>query len=618
MLVVETPAGAYSTASSLTGVWNEQIVVDLSEITFKLVEPIVIDQDNAKIVGRLVATRKYMYFYDFDAEVAVQLFYEDEPLDAQLFVCPRLSYASSSKTCTLIVDEALPQVTWIKSHELKPSRSDHLLNSVWRKPNSHELEQSALLPPPGAAVQPISLAASRPESPLRPISPTNPVLGSIELELVGAISIAMLPRSFGKGLKLNAFVVVSFGRDSFRTSIGRVASQWGSDNTVIWKQRAYFSVKTPTESRYALSIAVYHRERLQPNRLLGRCQISASRLTSNPEAKLSLSCQLDDGQPKLLLKAMFTPYDALRRNFWSVLARNFTHDADGTRLNRLGAEAMLESLGSAFEPLDELFCGHEEMRVDALVSALEEYTIEKRSPCTLVSMERCPLCRTSFSGSWFSGRKTSSHNIDIITHLAVCTTRSPHDSPQKMDRLMMAGFLTEEYASRKWFVRLLSYMSFGNYHIGSNNGNIFVHDRSTGKLIEERIPTYIRLGIRFVFQASRVSRALSSATLRILPGSVAELRMARSLCASLTLKQGRKFTDPASLSHIPEFIKYHGINLAEIADPIDSYANFNEFFYRRLRPGVRQLADASELVAVSPCDCRINVYGTVSEATAFW
>lgn len=619
VLVVETPAGTYSTASSPMGVWSEQIIVGFSEVTFKLVEPSRIDKGSATIVGKLVASRKYMYFYDFGVEVAVQLFDEDEPLDAQLFVCPAVSHDPPSKTCSLIIDATLPPVTWIPSQELRLSRADHFLNIAWRKPHSpHEPEQNAALPP--SAAQPVSLAANRPQSPLRSISPTNPVMGSIELELVGAINVAMIPRSFGKGLKLNAFVVVSFGRDSFRTSIGRVASRCSADGTalVIWKQRAHFSVKSPAESHYVLSMAVYHRERLQPNRLLGRCQIGAGRLTGNPETRLSLSCRLDDGRPSLLLKAAFTPYNALRRNFWFVLARNFACDPDGTRLNRLGAETMLESLGSAFAPLDELFRGREEMRVDALVDALEEYTIERCSQCMLVSMERCPLCRTSFSGGRFSGDKTSSRNIDIITHLAVCTTRSQHDSPYKVERLMMAGFLTEEYASRKWFVRLLSYMSFGNYRIGSNNGNIFVHDRATGKLVEERIPTYIRLGIRLVFQASRVGRALSSATLRILPESVAELRMARSLCASLTLKQGRRFTDPASLSHIPEFIKYHGINLAEIADPIDSYANFNEFFYRRLKPGARQLADASERVAVSPCDCRINVYATVSEATVFW
>jgi phosphatidylserine decarboxylase len=42
----------------------------------------------------------------------------------------------------------------------------------------------------------------------------------------------------------------------------------------------------------------------------------------------------------------------------------------------------------------------------------------------------------------------------------------------------MGGFLTEEYASRKWFMKIFTFISFGGYKIGKNNGNILIQNRA--------------------------------------------------------------------------------------------------------------------------------------------
>jgi len=48
----------------------------------------------------------------------------------------------------------------------------------------------------------------------------------------------------------------------------------------------------------------------------------------------------------------------------------------------------------------------------------------------------------------------------------------------------------------------------------------------------------------------------------------------------MSVKQGIKYDAPESAKDIPAFIKFHGLNMDEILDPLNSFKNFNEFFYR--------------------------------------
>ncbi len=66
--------------------------------------------------------------------------------------------------------------------------------------------------------------------------------------------------------------------------------------------------------------------------------------------------------------------------------------------------------------------------------------------------------------------------------------------------------------------------------------------------MEERIPAYIRLGVRLLYQTP-ANRIDSSAV--------------RAMLKNMTLRQGRKFNDPSSKKEISQFILYHGISLDE-------------------------------------------------------
>jgi phosphatidylserine decarboxylase len=94
---------------------------------------------------------------------------------------------------------------------------------------------------------------------------------------------------------------------------------------------------------------------------------------------------------------------------------------------------------------------------------------------------------------------------------------------------------------------------------------------------------------------------------------------ARRLLKSMSIKQGVKYDLPASVVDIRPFIGFHNLNTAEIELPLDEYKTFNEFFYRKLKPGVRlvECADDPNRI-VSGADCRLLAFETVSEATRLW
>lgn len=93
----------------------------------------------------------------------------------------------------------------------------------------------------------------------------------------------------------------------------------------------------------------------------------------------------------------------------------------------------------------------------------------------------------------------------------------------------------------------------------------------------------------------------------------------RKLLKSLSFKQGRKYDDPASVSEIEPFINFHQLDMSEVLLPTDQFKNFNEFFYRALKPGARPISAPDDpRVIVSPSDCRTVVFNTIDAAQSIW
>lgn len=151
---------------------------------------------------------------------------------------------------------------------------------------------------------------------------------------------------------------------------------------------------------------------------------------------------------------------------------------------------------------------------------------------------------------------------------------------------------------------MVNKVGYGRYSAGTNNANIIVQDRATGQLIDERMSVYIRLGMRLVYKG--MSSGIQSKT-------------AKKILANMSRKQGRRFDNPLSVKEIPSFIKFHQLDMSQVLEPTENFKTFNEFFYRKLKPGSRPCDSPDNMnVAVSPADCRMMAFPTIDSATSLW
>lgn len=80
---------------------------------------------------------------------------------------------------------------------------------------------------------------------------------------------------------------------------------------------------------------------------------------------------------------------------------------------------------------------------------------------------------------------------------------------------------------------------------------------------------------------------------------------------------GWRMDQPKSRAKVAPFIAQYGLDPAEFAAAPDSFATFNEFFYRKLKPEARPIASAEEAL-VFPADGRHFGFQDVSEIEQFY
>lgn len=80
---------------------------------------------------------------------------------------------------------------------------------------------------------------------------------------------------------------------------------------------------------------------------------------------------------------------------------------------------------------------------------------------------------------------------------------------------------------------------------------------------------------------------------------------------------GWRMDQPKSKAKVAPFIREFGVDEAELADSADSYATFNQFFYRKLKPTARPIAEGDD-VATFPADGRHLAIADVSSAGSFY
>lgn len=231
----------------------------------------------------------------------------------------------------------------------------------------------------------------------------------------------------------------------------------------------------------------------------------------------------------------------------------------------------------------------------------------------VVEIRECPICHQP--------RLDKRTDADIITHIATCAS----SDWRSVNNFVMGGFVTSSQAQRKWYSKVITKISYGGYKLGANSANILVQDRTTGQISEERMSVYVRLGIRLLYQAlgNREMEKKRSKWERLQPNRSnvpsANNVTVKKLLRNLSVKQGRKYDDPASARDIDAFIKFHQLDMSEVRFPREQFRNFNEFFYRQLKPEARPCsAPDNPQIVVSPADCRSVVFNNISDATRIW
>ncbi|KAI8071282.1 phosphatidylserine decarboxylase-domain-containing protein [Gongronella butleri] len=231
---------------------------------------------------------------------------------------------------------------------------------------------------------------------------------------------------------------------------------------------------------------------------------------------------------------------------------------------------------------------HAKHRDASMSSPTPQGPIEEK----VIRLKECPICHRP--------NLSRRGQMDIVTHVATCAA----NDWTTVDRFLMGNFITEQYAQRKWFVKLVSKVGYGRYVPGKNNANIIVQDRASGQLIEERMSVYIRLGMRLVYKGMKTG---------------VQSKTAKRILGNLTIRQGKRFDSPASVRDIMPFIKFHRLDMTEVLEPVESFKTFNDFFYRKLKPSARPCASRDDQrVIVSAADSRMMAFDTVDQATKIW
>jgi phosphatidylserine decarboxylase len=74
---------------------------------------------------------------------------------------------------------------------------------------------------------------------------------------------------------------------------------------------------------------------------------------------------------------------------------------------------------------------------------------------------------------------------------------------------------------------------------------------------------------------------------------------------------GSRMDSPASARKVPPFVAKYGLDPASFLEPIESYQSFNDFFYRKLKPSARPIAQEPGAV-VFPADGRHLLLADIS------
>ena len=418
----------------------------------------------------------------------------------------------------------------------------------------------------------------------------------------------------------NSFAVVSYGLQSFRTAIVPHSNDPRYDAVCpIWQKR-------DTKS-FILKVAVWdHKTARRHAVLLGNAFIPVKQLRQGQQYALTLPLTSDDpqtdadletvladlhfdpnkhdeaafrGKPSVSVQVTVKDRQAVETQFYEHLMETYDENHDG-RLEEEEVLHLIHTVGADISNED-------------VTKAMQDTAGKQATPAPqpaqsnggehdeqqlVVSKEQLPQL---FRHAVFHQKGFLRTLHAVMIH-----------GPDALHSLMMKDFMYSSQAgeahtrgSHPQSATQSSELS-ADPTVDNDNPHLLIFDREAGVVVKEEIPSYIKTGMELLYR-SRGGRLVS------------HLKRTQRTMTALTVKQGAKMDSPKSAANIHAFVHMHRLNVREIEKPVSEYTTFNNFFYRKLKQGVRQCdAPDDDSVCVSAADCRLMALDSVDEARRVW
>lgn len=225
------------------------------------------------------------------------------------------------------------------------------------------------------------------------------VFGAVYIEVMNARDLPPERNMTRTGFDMDPFVVISYGKTTFRTS--SVRHNLNPD----WNEKLMFHVRA-NETRYSIKFAVYDKDKFTKNDHVAWVDVPIMDIIKQSHAidvtpdhhtpvdaieadmemhKVDLEMVNkeqwgDSHHPTLTFRAKFVPYSTIRKMFWTTLANASGISADG-RIDRLEIVSLLESLGSTISDatLNSFWKDHgkdpetESLTMDEFITSIENF-----------------------------------------------------------------------------------------------------------------------------------------------------------------------------------------------------------------------------------------------------
>jgi hypothetical protein len=410
---------------------------------------------------------------------------------------------------------------------------------------------------------PIPNVVGRSSNELSGVKKVEDIVSLIDLKVCGASALGTHNHAVFK-VKNDPFATVSFGLHKFRTAVVP------DTNDPTWDQLCPLWITTSDHNASAvLKISVWDHERLGKAVLIGNAYLKPSTLQANHLYDVKLPLVLEDaandaqltvllqdlnvhhspapaaaspsaavspnpsGKPSVAspteaiasaaspygsVHVTFTvkPREQVESDFYSHMIHDY--DTDGSNSMDLGEIAhMLTTIGS-------------HLTQEEIETAFKEVDTEKKGALGVAQLAQ--LFRTAV----FEKKAVLRTLYAVMVY-----------GKAAFDSLLMKGVLQGSNSNLA---------PDADPTVDNEGTKIMVQDRESGMVVAENIPSYIKSALVLLNRswAGKLAHNKLKGTIR-----------------KLTIRQGRKMNDPKSKADIPNFVRIHRLNLAEVELPLEQY-----------------------------------------------